>query len=220
MEKMEPLPKFFREETETPTRIPKRQTTGLRRKQIVETLRKIIARYGCEQVTIKNLMKEVGVSGGALYRHFKSKREVLLLLIEELEDHLNGNLEEAYPAQKPLDRLGNIAEELLSSVQQKKGATFLVIAEIFSMGDRELNRKISEVLNGFLRRIEQLIADGIRVGEIREEVDIEMAAFAFFGMLQALVTIRSLNGFPCRPGIENGAMWKFYLDAVKNRTPN
>lgn len=195
--------------------VSKRQNTVLRRKQIVETLRKIIIKYGSEHVTVRKLAEEIGVSGGALYRHFKSKREVLLFLVDDIKENLNGGLEKAYPIKDPLELLGKIAGDLLSSIEQRKGATFLVIAEIISLGDKGLNRRISEVLNDFLGHIKQLILEGIKAGEIRENVDVDMAATAFFGMLQGLVTIWSLNGFPSTLEIKNESMWKFFFEAIK-----
>ena len=192
-----------------------RQDTVFRQKQIVKTLRKIIIKYGSEHVTVRKLAEEIGVSGGALYRHFKSKREVLLFLVEDIKENLNGDIEKAYPIKNPLELLGKIARNLLSSIEQRKGATFLVIAEIISLGDKGLNRKISEVLNGFLGHIKQIILEGIKAGEIREDIDVDMAATTFFGMLQGLVTIWSLSGFPSTLEIKNESMWKFYLEAMK-----
>ncbi len=216
MRKKELPPEVFREGTEIAKSAPKRRNTVLRRKQIVETLRKIIIKYGSEHVTVKKLAAEIGFSGGALYRHFKSKREILLFLIDDIKENLNGNIERAYPFQNPLNLLGKIAEDLLSSIEQKrKGAPFLVIAEIISLGDRGLNRKISEVLNDFLGHIKQLLVEGVKAGEVKEDVDVDMAAAAFFGMLQGLVTIWSLNGLPSRLEIKSEAMWKFYLAAVR-----
>jgi AcrR family transcriptional regulator len=195
--------------------VHKRQSTVLRRKQIVGTLRKIIIKYGSEHVTVQKLAEEIGVSGAAIYRHFKSKREILLFLIDDIEENLIGDLEKTDPLTTPLDLLGKIAKDLLSSIEQRKGASFLVIAEIISLGDKGLNRKISEVLNSFLNQIKHLILEGIKRGDIREDVDVDMAAMTFFGMLQGLVTIWSLSGFPSVPEIKKESMWKFYLDAIK-----
>ena len=97
MGKKEPLSEIFGGETEMPKFVPKRQNTVLRRKQIVETLRKIIIKYGSEHVTVQKLAEEIGVSPGALYRHFKSKREILLFLVDDIEENLNGDIEKAYP---------------------------------------------------------------------------------------------------------------------------
>jgi len=218
----ENIPAFgnIRRGSEMPKYVRKRQNTVLRRKQIIETLRKIIIKYGSEHVTVRKLAKEIGVSGGALYRHFRSKREILLFLVDDIKENLNGDIENAYPIKNPLEVLRKIAGDLLSSIEQRKGATFLVIAEIISLGDKGLNRKISEVLNNFLGHIKQLLLDGIKTGEIREDVDVDMAATTFFGMLQGLVTIWSLNGFPSILEIKNESMWKFFFEAIKKEDAN
>ena len=200
-----------------PKIVRKRQSTVLRRKQIIETLRKIIIKYGSEHVTVRKLAKEIGVSGGAIYRHFKSKREVLVFLVDYIEENLIGDIEKAYPIKNSLELLEKISRDLLSSIEQKKGVSFLVIAEIISLGDKRLNRRISEVLNGFLDHIKQIILEGIKAGEIRKDIDVDMAAMTFFGMLQGLVTIWSLSGFPSTLEIKNESMWNLFQEAIKNR---
>jgi AcrR family transcriptional regulator len=200
-----------------PKIVRKRQSTVLRRKQIIETLRKIIIKYGSEHVTVRKLAKEIGVSGGAIYRHFKSKREVLVFLVDYIEENLIGDVEKDYPIKNSLELLEKISRDLLSSIEQRKGVSFLVIAEIISLGDKRLNRRISEVLNGFLGHIKHIITEGIKKGEIRKDLDVDMAAVTFFGMLQGLVTIWSLSGFPSALEIKNESMWNLFKEAIKNR---
>jgi len=202
-----------------PRIVRKRQSTVLRRRQIIETLRKIIIKYGSEHVTVRKLAEEIGVSGGAIYRHFKSKREILSFLVDDIEDNLVGDIEKAYPIQDPLELLGRISRELISSIEQRKGASFLVIAEIISLGDKRLNRKISEVLNNFLNHIKKIISAGIKSGVIRENINVDMAATAFFGMLQGLVTIWSLSGFPDTLEMKHKSMWDLFLQAIKTQDP-
>ncbi len=199
------MPKFVR----------KRQSTSLRRKQIVETLRKIIIKHGSEHVTVRKLAQEIGVSEGAIYRHFKSKREILLFLVDDIEENLVGGIEKAYPIKNPLEFLREFSQNLLSSGEQRRGVSFLVIAEIISLGDKKLNQKISVVLNTFLDRIKQILVEGIKAGEIRESIDADMAATAFFGMLQGVVTVWALNGFPSTLEIENASIWNIFLEAIK-----
>ena len=215
MGKKELRSEIFKSGTKRHSFARQKQNTVFRRKQIIGTLRRIIIKYGSEHLTVKKLAEEIGFSGGALYRHFKGKREILFFLVDDIKENLNGDLEKAYPIKNPLVILEKIARDLLSSIEQRKGATFLVIAEIVSLGDKRLNRKISEVLNSFLAHIKQLILEGIKAGEIREDVDVDMAATTFFGMLQGLVTIWSLNGFPYMLEIQNESMWKFFFEAIK-----
>lgn len=200
-----------------PRIVPKRQNTFLRRRQIIETLRKIIIKYGSEHVTVRKLAEEIGVSGGAIYRHFKSKREILLFLIDDIEDNLVGEIEKAYPIRDPLELLAKISRELISSIEQRKGVSFLVIAEIISLGDKRLNRKISDVLKHFLDHIKNIISTGIKGGVIRNDISVDMAATAFFGMLQGLVTIWSLSGFPETLEMKHQSMWDLFLQAIKTQ---
>jgi hypothetical protein len=78
-----------------------------------------------------------------------------------------------------------------------------------------LNQRISAVLNTFLERIKQVIFGGIEAGEIRESVDADMAAVAFFGMLQGVVTIWALNGSPPTLETEGESMSHIYLEGIK-----
>jgi AcrR family transcriptional regulator len=188
----------------------------------VAALRKIIIEYGSEHVTVQNLAQEIGVSGGAIYRHFRSKREILLFLVDEIQENLIGDIERTYPIKNPLELLEKISRNLLSSIEQRKGASFLLIAEIISLGDKRLNGKISGVLKSFLGEIKHLLLEGIKAGEIRKDIDVDMAATTFFGMLQGLATIWSLNGFRPKLEMKNESMWKFFLQTVKkeeDKTP-
>ncbi len=209
-------PEIIQGEIEMPKLTHKWQGTTLRRKQIAETLRKIIIKYGSENVTVQNLAEEIGVSGGAIYRHFKSKREILLFLVEDIEEDLIGGIEKAYPIKNSLDFLEEFSRNLLSSIQQRRGVSFLVIAEIISLGDKKVNRKISVVLNTFLDRLKQVLVDGIKAGEIRKSVDADMAATFFFGMHQGLATIWALGGFPSTLQKKSDSMCKMFLEGIKS----
>src|SRR5512135_3028816 len=128
-----------------PRKIQKRQSTMLRRKQIIDDLRKLIIEYGSENVTVRRIAKEIGVSQGAIYRHFKSKREILSFLVDYIEENLVGDVEKSEGAASILQFLENILRNHISAVEQRKGVSFLVVAEIVSLGDKRLNKKIYEV---------------------------------------------------------------------------
>jgi AcrR family transcriptional regulator len=110
--------KYSKGRNEMPKIASQRRNTVFRRKQIAETLRKIIVQSGIEKITVQKLAREIGVSGGAIYRHFKSKREIFLFLVDDLKENLNGDIERAYPIKNPLELLGNIAANLLLTVSK------------------------------------------------------------------------------------------------------
>jgi DNA invertase Pin-like site-specific DNA recombinase len=68
--------KYSKGRNETPKIASQRRNSVFRPKQIAETLRKMIVQSGIEKITVQKLAREIGVSGGAIYRHFKNKREI------------------------------------------------------------------------------------------------------------------------------------------------
>ncbi len=68
--------------------VKKRLKSNIRQDQIIDAARKLVVKHGSEHVTVGKIAKEVGISEGAIYRHFKSKGEVLSGLADQIADDL------------------------------------------------------------------------------------------------------------------------------------
>jgi AcrR family transcriptional regulator len=200
-----------------PRKIQKRQTTSLRRKQIIDALRKLIIECGSENVTVRRIAKEIGVSQGAIYRHFKSKREILDFLVDYIEESLIGDIEKNDPRAKTLETLENILKNHISAVEQKKGVSFLVVAEIISLGDKRLNRKIYDVLNNYISHIKDIIIGGIQSEEIKADIDPGMTATTFFGVIQGLVSLWALSNYTFTLEEKYPGLWHFFSQSIQRR---
>ena len=55
-----------------------------RQLEIIEATGKILTTSGVSRLTIKNLAKEMQFSESAIYRHFESKEEILLMMLQYL----------------------------------------------------------------------------------------------------------------------------------------
>src|SRR4030042_552086 len=174
----------------------KHRSTEVRQKQIVDAARKVIIKYGSEHVTVRRIAKEVGFTEGAIYRHFKSKRDILSLLADQLEDSLLEDITEgSATGYTPLETLDLTLRSHLSTIAQKHGVSFQVIAEIISLGDKKLNKKVSNTINKYIDRLKQLLSDAVNAGELRDDVDLEGSAMLLFGMIQGLVNVWALSGY-------------------------
>ena len=122
--------------------VRKREDTMVRRRQIIDAARKVIIKYGSEHVTVRGIAKEVGISEAAIYRHFKSKRDILSLLADHIEENLVGDITRASTSgYTPLEILDSVLRSHLSAIEQRRGVSFQVIAEIISLGDKKLNKR-------------------------------------------------------------------------------
>jgi AcrR family transcriptional regulator len=195
-----------------------REKTTVRQRQIIDAARKTIIKYGSEHVTVRRIAEEIGVSEGAIYRHFKSKRDILTFLIEDIENTLLCGLE-SLPLSSPLTLA--ILEETMAThmahVVQRRGVSFQVIAEIVSFGDKKLNRQASAVINKYTERIRAILSEGVKTGAVREDIDLKAAATLFFGMTQGLVNSWTLSQYSFNLEEEYLSLWKLFREAIIRR---
>jgi AcrR family transcriptional regulator len=194
----------------------KRKTTEVRQKEIVAAARKLIVKYGSEHITVKKMAKEIGVSEGAIYRHFKSKRDILSFLVDDIETTLMDDINSSYASDiNSIMILEKIVMDHISSIQQRKGVTFQVIAEIISLGDKKLNKKIYDVILKYISGIQGILSEGIKAGVIRSDINLEAAAQLFFGMTQGIVNIWSLSQYSFNLQEKYKPLLDTFIKAVK-----
>jgi AcrR family transcriptional regulator len=168
----------------------------IRQHEIVEAARKIISTHGLKGLTIGAIARDLSLTDGALYRHVKSKREILDLLITEIETTLLESIDKASRlSSEPMEKLETIFASHLSYAERRRGITFLIISETLSLEDRGLQRKMLVIVNKYLERIGTILADGIAQGSFRADIDRNSAAIAFLGMVQSMSTVWALSGY-------------------------
>ena len=193
----------------------KRKPTSVRQKEIVSAARKLIVKYGSENVTVKRMAKEIGVSEAAVYRHFKSKRDILTFLADDIENTLIADIEKHFSGELgSLEILQRIMKDHISAIEQKKGVTFQVIAEIISKGDKKLNQKIYDAINRYINKIRDILATGVKAGIIRPDINLDATAKSLFGMIQGLVGLWALGQYNFNLEQEFAAAWDIFLKAI------
>jgi Transcriptional regulator len=110
-----------------------RKSTAIRRQQIVDIIRNIISSKGIEHVTISEIAEKIGTTKGAIYRHFKSKRDILSLLIDNVEETLMDALDNALMERDPLQNLKNILLAQLILAKNRRKTSFVSSWELCSL---------------------------------------------------------------------------------------
>lgn len=193
----------------------KRTSSAVRQKQIIDAARKLVVKYGSEHVTVRRIAQEVGVTEGAIYRHFKSKRDILSLLIQDIENTLIADIKKNYTGQlSTIETLGDIMLSHLSSIEQRRGVSFQVIAEIISLGDKRLNKQMNNAINHYLDSIKDILSQGIKQGLVRDDIDLDAVATSFLGITQGLVNIWALGNYDFNLQEKYKPVWNFFREAV------
>lgn len=167
--------------------------TTLRQREIVEAARAIIFEVGVEGLTVRKIADELKITDGALYRHFKSKEEILSLLIDDIEATLLATVSlSAQQVDDPLKKLESIFLAHLHYAEKRKGVTFTVMA---SLKEKKLQKKMFSVINKYFKLIKNILRQGIAEKKFRSDINLESAIIAFWGMVQGIVTIWGVSRY-------------------------
>ena len=191
----------------------------VRRHQIVQMARQIVGTRGMASFTIQELAKEVGVSEGAIYRHFKSKDEILIALIHDIERSLLDAISDsARPHDGALAKLRHLELRHFSASERRKGVAFVIIAEALRFADAPVKQATRQMVERYLESIEAILKNGIRKDEINNTVDARAAALMYFGMIQASVTLWSFNNRAHPLAQHSTALWTIFKNGLTSQS--
>jgi AcrR family transcriptional regulator len=186
-----------------------------RQQQIINAARKLIFKYGSGHLTIRNIAKEVGISEAAIYRHFPSKKSIMSLMADHIADNLLGDINKArVAANSRLETLDLTMRNHFSAIEQRRGLSFQVIAEIITMGDKQLHKKVAEIIDNYINTLQDLLSQGVISGEIRGDVDLHAAAQLLFGMILGLGNIWTLKNRTFNLDERYAELWKLFLCVI------
>lgn len=190
-----------------------RRPTNVRRLEIIEAARILITERGMQSLTIGNLARAVGVSEGAIYRHFSGKKRIIAGVIEDIDwklarrvDLIDGD---------PNAGLTRLEQALMAHAapSASAGVSFLVISEVLMNGDEDLRKLMQAAINRHLETIEAHLKAGAQKGEIRADVDIKAAAIQFYGLIQAVNTLNHFGDADAPVG-DSRALWQVFTRGV------
>lgn len=114
-----------------------------RQLEIIEAAGKILTNSGVSGLTIKNLAKEMEFSESAIYRHFTSKEEIIITLLEYLVKSINERYAEVISdEQTPEEKFVALFDFQFSFFQ--KNPHFVVV--VFSDGLLEVSQRINQTV--------------------------------------------------------------------------
>lgn len=199
--------------------IKKRHATELRRKEIIEATRKLIIKDGSEKLTIRAIAGKVGITQTAIYRHFKSKKEILLILADEIGKTLladfnqNPNDNGAY-----LEALGiSLHHHILGLIKSREGTNYVPSLELYRLHDKDLNEKIIEGIKNITGLYRELLSRGIESGEVWEDLDLDTAAMLIYSMMSGLVEIWAMDNHNFALEDKFATMWSVFRKGVAKR---
>jgi AcrR family transcriptional regulator len=125
---------------------PERRLPASERRALIEAAAaQLFARRGYEATTVQDIAAAAGVSKPMVYRHFESKRELCMTLLERRRDELAAAPLDEFldPDHQPDDRLPAMLEAWFAHVEQHPHSSRLLLQDIVGDDDiRALQREL------------------------------------------------------------------------------
>jgi hypothetical protein len=115
---------------------------------------------------------------------------------------------------RALDRLHGLLKRHVEIIRRNSAIPRVVFSEELLHGRLAQRRRMYEIIRGYLRRVERIIRDGQREGNIRDAVDPEAASVLFLGLIQPGVVLWAMSGGEFDIAAHAEAGWRLFVKAV------
>ena len=159
--------------------MPKIVDHDLQREKFAEATMSLIARHGLEGVTMRAVAAEAGLSYGSLFHYFASKDDLLKHAIRHstsLQTQRVNEFTDRYSGLKALEHL--LCDDAITNESSRESWMVWLTFQYKVALQASFAELHSELIDGWLTRITQLLRDAQKAGEISDTLDIDVEAMA------------------------------------------
>jgi AcrR family transcriptional regulator len=189
--------------------------TKIRKRQIAWATLELVAAAGISSLSVAAVAHRVGLVPSALYRHFKSKDEMLDAALDLIEELLKSNIEAARAGGgDALEQLHRLLLLHVKMVQDNRSIPQIVFSQDLFAGSPDRGSRVYRLIRGYLAEVAQIIRQGQGSRQVGSWVDAKAAATLFLGLIQpsAMLGVMSKGTFDVKAQV-TGA-WPLFRRAI------
>lgn len=195
---------------------PKHMPADERRAATVETVVNLAAESNPSEITTTAIAKRMGVTQGALFRHFPTKDAILQAVMSWVSERLLSRIDTAAKkAPSPLAALEAIFLTHIGFVADHPGVPRLLFGELQRQGETLPKRMVQTLIQHYSERLRSLMVAGKACGELDADLDVEEAILMFIGSIQGLVMQSLLESDPALIRETAPGVFKIYLKGIR-----
>ena len=156
--------------------------------QILDAALKVFVNKGYAQTRMDDIVDNSGLSKGAIYHHYKSKKDLFLSLIDHWEsyffsDIFNKNIDN----KNPDDVLRDIVKDVVTAFNDKK-YVFLAELEFWSLANHDDNvrDRTKALYVKLLKLFRSVVIKGIETKQYKQ-INVDVASLSIMTSLQGVI---------------------------------
>ncbi len=193
------------------TRLP----TEERQVEIVAAALRLAQTSSPALITTGDIAAAVGVSQGAVFKHFATKDAIWLAALRWVHGQLLDTLQAA--AEKSPDSLAGLQavfDAHVSFVVAHPGVPRLIFHELQQPTASAAKLEVLALLQDYRQLLMGLLQAAVRQRQVAPDLDQEAAATLFVGIVQGLVMQAMVSGQPAALRAQSGRVFALYLRSL------
>lgn len=178
-----------------------------RQKEIIRATLNLMAEKGLNAVTMKDIAGQFKISDAALYKHFRSKSEILAGVAGLFEEDAGRALEEAGNAESPLEAVRAFFLDRCDTFARFPALSAVLLNNEL-LSDPSFDLQVKGMMERHQKAILSYLRKGIDQGEIRPDIKEEHLFILLMGSLRLLVQKWKFSGYKNDLSAEGRELWK------------
>ncbi len=203
----------------TPRAAPRlRLKTDERQREIVAAVLSLARECGPDSITTQAIADRIGVTQGALFRHFPDKEAIWLAVFAWVRESLGAVLDAAVAkANSPLGKIQHAFFAHVAFVAANPGVPRVLFHELQYPGDSRVRADVGAMIAAYSKRLTLLFAEAKKAGELPAVLDATLAPVLFIGAVQGLVIQSALAGDEAAMNRRARQLFPLLLDGYRGR---
>ncbi len=176
----------------------------------------IINREGMKAITFSRIAKELGVTEPAIYRHFEGKKEFIKSLYLYARSRIAKKILSDLEVETPEQKIKSLFRAVFEHLDAVKGVNIILLAHAIVENDSELKELMFTICRSLTGELEEIIREGMEQGEFRADLDSDLMAGCFLGLVQGRVVDYYLSGQKCSLSDQWPPIYDFFIRGLKS----
>ena len=201
-----------------------RQATVTRHAGLVMAALQLAAQRSPSDITTTDLAHAVGITQGAVFRHFANKEAIWLAVLDWTTDTLTTKLEGAATGPDenplpPLHALQAIFAAHVDFVMEHPGVPRVIFQELQHADDTPVKARVRNLMQQYRMLVMGLLQRAQAQNLLVPGTDLPAAAVLFLGAVQGLVMQAMVSGQGQSMAAQAPAVFAIYLQGIARTTP-
>lgn len=192
-----------------------RQASEFRQGSLVDAALQLAAQRSPADITTGDLALAVGISQGAVFKHFPSKEAIWLAVLDWTTDTLIAQLQQAAAqTEHPLMALQAVFRTHVDFVMDHPGVPRVIFQELQHAQDTALKARVQGLMQAYRALVAGLLQRAQEQCLLAPGTDVNAAAVLFLGSVQGLVMQAMVSGKVQSMAKQAPSVFSIYLRGI------